>query len=50
MSQLLTTKGFKLIDKDLDSNQHSSNSSTGCVLKVILEYPKININLMMLAL
>ena len=41
MSKFLPTSGFKWIDpKDFDLNKYSSNSSTGCVLEVDLEYHK----------
>ena len=41
MSKFLPTSGFKCIDpKDFDSNKYISNSSTGCILEVDLEYPK----------
>ena len=39
MSKFLTTGGFEWIDpKEFDLNRCSSNSSTGCVLEVNLEY------------
>ena len=42
MSKFLPTVGFKWIDpKDFDSSKYSSNSSTGYVLEVDLEYPKV---------
>ena len=41
MCKFLPTSGFKWIDpKDFDLNKYSSNSSTGCVLEVDLEYHK----------
>ena len=42
MSKFLPTGGFKLTDpwKKFDSNKYTSNSSSGCVLEVDLEYPK----------
>ena len=40
MSKLLSTSGFKWIDsKEFDLNKYTSNSSKGCVLEVVLEYP-----------
>ena len=39
MSKFVTTGGFEWIDpKEFDLNGYSSNSSTGCVLEVNLEY------------
>ena len=41
MSKFFPKDGFKCIDaKKLDSNKYSSNSSSGCVLQVDLEYRK----------
>ena len=41
ISKFLPTSDFKWIDpKDFDSNKYSSDSSTDCVLEVLLEYPK----------
>ena len=41
MSKFLPTSGLKLIySKDFDSNKCRTNSSTGCALDVVLEYPK----------
>ena len=41
ISKFLPTSGFKWIDpKEFDLNKYTDNSSKGCVLEVILEYPK----------
>ena len=41
MSKFLPTSGLKLIySKEFDSNKCRANSSTGCALDVVLEYPK----------
>ena len=41
MSKFLPTSGFKWIDlEEFDLNNYTSNSSKGCVLEVVLEYPK----------
>ena len=41
MFKFLLRSGFIWIDpKDFDSNKYRNNSSTGCVLKIHLEYPK----------
>ena len=41
ISKFLPTSDFKWIDpKDFDSNKYSSDSSTDCVLEVLLEYSK----------
>ena len=41
LSEFLPIGGFKWIGpKEFDLNKYTSNSSTGCVLEVDLEYPK----------
>ena len=41
MSKFIPTSGFKWIDpKEFNLNEHTSNSSKGCVLEVGLKYPK----------
>ena len=48
ISKFLPASDFKRIDpKDFDSDKYSSNSSTDCVLKVLLEYPKNYLNCVM---
>ena len=41
MPKFLPASGFKCTDpKEFHLNKYTSNSSTGCVLEVDLEYPK----------